>query len=55
VETAAGREGTSPVQGDEGLSAEEILEKLDGGQIAYKDAVRLLRARRRGEKHGNEE
>ncbi len=41
--------------GDAGLSSEEILEKLDSGQVSYKEAVRLLRARKKGENHGDEE
>lgn len=35
-------------------SADEVLDKLEGGQISYKDAVKLLKAKKKGGK-GNEQ
>jgi hypothetical protein len=32
----------------EGLSTEEVLDGLEGGRIPYEDAVRMLRARKKG-------
>ncbi len=36
-----------------GLSSEEILDRLQDGRINYKDAVRILRARKKGEGSGD--
>jgi hypothetical protein len=33
-----------------GESADEVLDKLEGGQISYKDAVKLLRGKKKGGK-----
>jgi hypothetical protein len=38
----------------EGLSTEEILDRLQDGRITYKDALRMLRASKKGEGRGNE-
>ncbi len=37
------------------LSSEEILERLDNGTMTYKEAVRLLRARKKGDLHGDQD
>jgi hypothetical protein len=34
----------------EAMSADEVLEGLESGQVSYKDAVNLLRSRKKGEK-----
>jgi hypothetical protein len=47
------RPGRAPEPSSPG-EAEDILNKLDSGEIAYKEAVRLLRALKKGEEHGNE-
>jgi hypothetical protein len=41
------------VKPGEELSAGEILDRLQDGRVNYKDAVRMLRARKRGEANGN--
>jgi hypothetical protein len=50
--TGSGEAGGA-VQAEE-LSTEEVLSRLEDGRISYKDAVRMLRARKRGENHGDE-
>ena len=34
----------------EALTADEVLEGLETGKVSYKDAVNLLRTRKKGEK-----
>ena len=50
---AEGRRGHPDEKTDkpaEGECADEILDKLEGGQISYKDAVKLLRGKKKGGK-----
>jgi hypothetical protein len=35
----------------EGRSADEVLDKLESGELSYKDAVRLLRGKKKGGKN----
>jgi hypothetical protein len=38
---------------DEELPAEEILDRLESGDISYKDALKLLKAKKKGDGHGD--
>jgi hypothetical protein len=53
--TAPTVEASAPAAGITGetFSTEEILDRLRDGSINYKDAVRILRARKRGEVSGD--
>jgi hypothetical protein len=53
AEEPAGSEAAAPRQGEE-LSAEQILNGLESGGITYKDALKLLKAKKKGEKHGEQ-
>jgi hypothetical protein len=48
------RTGSDNAGPSEGLSAEEVLSRLEDGRISYKEALRLLKTRKRGEMHGDE-
>jgi hypothetical protein len=51
---ADGGAALDEVKPGEELSAAEILDRLKDGRIEYKDAVRMLRAGKRGERNGNQ-
>jgi hypothetical protein len=46
----AGSEGTAGPAAD-APDADEVLDKLEGGQISYKDAIKLLKTKKKGGKH----
>jgi hypothetical protein len=53
--SAGGTTGSKDARGQGGAAggasnADEVLDKLEGGQISYKDAVRLLKTKKKGGK-----